>query len=270
MFQAKILRTQMCVFFLIVLSGTVLAQKNHFSKVETEKFVNYNYINTTHAPVTLNFARLKKSDLIFSDKPQVCPPLDSLINVITIPIEIANKEDFQINDYVQYQGELGKKVLESDLIDYHYELPFAKGKRYKVIQGFNTNFTHKGKLSAYAIDFKIPVGDTIHAARSGRVIRTDDKFEGHGGKSYRDKANQIIIMHDDGTLAFYVHLDTNGVLIETGDIVQSGDPIGISGFTGYSNMPHLHFVVRNLDTSIPIKFRIEKNLGKKTGKWISH
>ena len=40
---------------------------------------------------------------------------------------------------------------------YNYGLPFLKGKRYKVLQGQNGSFTHKGPVSKYAIDFKMNV-----------------------------------------------------------------------------------------------------------------
>ena len=60
---------------------------------------------------------------------------------------------------------------------YNYGLPFLKGKRYKVLQGNNSNFTHNKASSKYAIDFKMNVGQEICAIREGIVVNTRDNFE---------------------------------------------------------------------------------------------
>ena len=59
---------------------------------------------------------------------------------------------------------------------YNYDLPFLKGKRYRILQGQNTNFTHKGDFSRYAIDFKMNIGQTICAIREGVVIKVTQKI----------------------------------------------------------------------------------------------
>jgi murein DD-endopeptidase MepM/ murein hydrolase activator NlpD len=53
----------------------------------------------------------------------------------------------------------------------------------------------------------------------------------------------VKIYHSDGTFADYVHLRYGGVLVEVGEEVRAGDVIGLSGNTGYSTQPHLHFAV---------------------------
>lgn len=127
---------------------------------------------------------------------------------------------------------------------YNYNLPFPKGKQYKVMQGQNTNFTHKGDFSRYAIDFDMAVGQAICAMRDAIVVKTIDKFN-RGGKSkkYRDMANLIVLYHKDGTFSQYVHLKKDGVLVKEGDSVIKGQVIGYSGNTGMSTDPHLHFAV---------------------------
>ena len=97
------------------------------------------------------------------------------------------------------------------------------------------------------------------------MIRVVEHFTERGGKAFRNKANQVSVYHDDGTIAYYVHLDKDGALVDVGDFVESGQPIGIAGFTGYTTTPHLHFVVRNFREAIPIQFRQKKNIGKKSG-----
>jgi murein DD-endopeptidase MepM/ murein hydrolase activator NlpD len=50
------------------------------------------------------------------------------------------------------------------------------------------------------------------------------------------------VLHDDGTMAMYLHLSESGVLVDVGDDVTTGDVIGLVGTTG-TDVPHLHFEV---------------------------
>lgn len=55
--------------------------------------------------------------------------------------------------------------------------------------------------------------------------------------------NKIVIEHSDGSRATYVHLKPGGVCVTRGQRVERGDVIGLSGNTGISMAPHLHFQV---------------------------
>jgi murein DD-endopeptidase MepM/ murein hydrolase activator NlpD len=90
----------------------------------------------------------------------------------------------------------------------------------------------------------VPEGTTVLAAREGRVVgvRDDSTFSGTDPK-FKPLANYVIIKHADGTFADYHHLKTGGALVKLGDQVKVGQPIGVSGNTGYSTKPHLHFAV---------------------------
>ncbi|OLY94047.1 hypothetical protein BUE76_20755 [Cnuella takakiae] len=124
---------------------------------------------------------------------------------------------------------------------YIYALPYAAGKSYLMVQGYFTHFSHRNRA---AIDFKMPEGTTVTAARDGVVIRTEkNKNRGGLNKRFRKDANYIVVQHDDGTQAGYWHLKKNGVLVHVGDTVRQGQPIGLSGNTGYTAFPHLHFFV---------------------------
>lgn len=125
---------------------------------------------------------------------------------------------------------------------YHvYTLPFEKGKTVFVVQGYESLFSHKGD---YAIDFKVKEGTRIVAARDGIVVFARASNTGGGiTKKYVGKGNGITIQHKDGTYAHYWHLQHNGALVSEGDTVLQGQVIGLSGSTGFSAFPHLHFEV---------------------------
>lgn len=140
---------------------------------------------------------------------------------------------------------------------YNYNLPFLKGKRYKILQGQNTNFTHKGNFSKYAIDFKMNIGQTVCAIRDGIVIRIKENSNiGGKSKKYLKDANYVVIGHIDGTFSQYVHLKKDGAIVKKGDTIKKGQAIAYSGNTGMSTEPHLHFAVykptKNGLVSIPI------------------
>jgi murein DD-endopeptidase MepM/ murein hydrolase activator NlpD len=126
-----------------------------------------------------------------------------------------------------------------------YIIPFAKGSKIYVSQGYNGKASHKNKN---AIDFAVKIGTPIYAARGGKVVslkesNTQGKFE----KSYGKYANYVIIEHDDKTLGKYYHLKKDGVVVKLGTVVKQGDLIAYSGNTGYTSGPHLHFSVSKVD-----------------------
>lgn len=150
---------------------------------------------------------------------------------------------------------------------YVYSLPFETGKAYLLIQGPNSSFSHKGELS---YDFKMKVGSKICAARDGIVIgmREDSDKRGLKQKNLND-GNYLIVLHPDSSIAYYWHLKQDGVLVTIGNEVKKGQIIGLSGNTGYSAFPHLHFQVFNKDgNEILVRFATKSSVRYlKPGKW---
>lgn len=143
--------------------------------------------------------------------------------------------------------------------DHVYRLPYASGKTYYVLQGYGSRFSHTG-LEQFAIDFYMPEGTPVHAARSGVVARLEESnsigcWEDGCGRY----ANYVVVLHDDGTTGEYYHLKKDGALVEVGQRVFAGQKIALSGNTGHTTVPHLHFAVYRAvewgnTQSIPVRF----------------
>lgn len=142
---------------------------------------------------------------------------------------------------------------------YAYALPYAPGAEYRVVQGYGGRFTHVGKQ---ALDFEMPEGTPVHAAREGVVVEVRDTNAAGGlDESLKTKDNYVLVEHPDGTLAVYAHLRKGGSAVAAGTRVARGQLIAYSGNTGYSSGPHLHFEVFRLARdltreTIPVRFRI--------------
>ena len=117
----------------------------------------------------------------------------------------------------------------------HYVMP-VKGNYVTSHYGWRPQFgrTHKG------IDLRAAVGDTVYSAFSGRVRLT--RFERGGYGFY------VIVRHENGLETVYGHLSR--FLVKPDQYVKAGQPIALSGNTGRSTGPHLHFETRFMGYAI--------------------
>mgnify|MGYP001085697598 CR=1 FL=1 len=138
---------------------------------------------------------------------------------------------------------------------YQYPYPW-RGGPFRVSQGANGQYSHFGPKNRYAIDIAMPEGTPIIAARGGVVVKTENSQAGRGTDA---SGNFVRVLHDDGTMGVYLHLKKGSVSVREGQRVAVGSALALSGNTGNSSGPHLHFVVqRNTGmglVSIPYRFK---------------
>ncbi len=129
--------------------------------------------------------------------------------------------------------------------DIEYSLPLRQGTQ-RIEQGYGGSFSHTDPQNLYAVDFAADIGTPVLAARAGIVMQVESDFDkaGLSLEKFGGRANFVRILHDDGTMAVYAHLEESGVLVRQGQRVQGGQQIGKSGNTGFTTGPHLHFVVQ--------------------------
>ena len=112
-----------------------------------------------------------------------------------------------------------------------YLKPISGGR---MSSGFGKRKAPKRGASTYhkGIDWATPVGTAVYASSGGTVVRAG------WGSGY---GNVVMIQHPDGKETRYGHLSK--VLVKVGQQVGQGQKIALSGNTGVSTGPHIHFEI---------------------------
>lgn len=193
-----------------------------------------------------------------NDKIFVVPAMTKGFTITTLQVVKTNSSaGFKTKTLSNY----GDSNLDK-AVDFSYSLPFQKGKSFKVDQGYNGSFSHQNEN---ALDFTMPIGTEIVAARGGVIVKVvENNSRNCPEKSCAAFNNYVLVFHNDGTFSKYVHLKLNGIVVQEGDLVKENDLIGYSGNTGWSNGPHLHFMVffQRIDAVETIKTKFKINDGK--------
>jgi murein DD-endopeptidase MepM/ murein hydrolase activator NlpD len=98
------------------------------------------------------------------------------------------------------------------------------------VEGRRTQDAHPGHM---AIDLAVPVGTPVKATMSGTVVYAGWNNEGYGN---------LVIVENGPYRTYYAHLSK--IPMTVGQSVPPGMVIGLSGNTGNSTGPHLHYEVR--------------------------
>jgi murein DD-endopeptidase MepM/ murein hydrolase activator NlpD len=111
--------------------------------------------------------------------------------------------------------------------------PLEKGKRTSGFGIRKNPFDNRNYQFHSGVDIACPVSSNVYSAREGRVVFSGYE-EGYG--------NLVILKHEYEYYSYYGHLKKS--LVKPGDIIKRGEPIALSGNTGRTTGPHLHFEVR--------------------------
>lgn len=104
------------------------------------------------------------------------------------------------------------------------------------------------------MDFKVPEGTPVVSPKNGNVTRANWNVANNG--------NCVEVRYDDGHTARFLHLSQTDV--KAGQRVSAGTPIGLSGNTGRSTAPHLHYEIDKSGTVVdPVKYHgtVRRSLG---------
>jgi murein DD-endopeptidase len=124
--------------------------------------------------------------------------------------------------------ETPRRLKASPLLDYEQITALLKDRP-----------THQG------LDFKTPEGTPVHAPRAGVATRLDWKLHGNG--------HCVELRYADGTLAKFLHL--SAIKVRGGARVRAGQVIALTGNTGHSTAPHLHYQLsRGTRTLDPVDY----------------
>src|SRR5215218_4837736 len=133
--------------------------------------------------------------------------------------------------------------------DTSYVLPYTLGTTHRVWRTLEHDVPGNGHVGRWAIDFEMPIGTPVVAARAGIVVAARDSFADDNGLDLHE--NFVFVQHTDGTVARYLHLTRGGALARVGDRVRQGQVIARSGNSGQSAGPHLHFDVQLCGPNLP-------------------
>jgi murein DD-endopeptidase MepM/ murein hydrolase activator NlpD len=149
--------------------------------------------------------------------------------------------------------------------DYAYRLPYGDAVSFAILQAYGSRLSHRG-AEYFTLDFGMPEGTEVYSAREGTVIATEDRFDISCWAANCDHyANFVEILHADGTVGKYFHLQQGSVRVRPGQRVGRGEAIARSGDTGYATVPHLHFGVYRVGgggvaQSIAVRFAVRGGL----------
>ncbi|PPI88186.1 hypothetical protein CRV12_00920 [Candidatus Pantoea edessiphila] len=180
-------------------------------------------------------------------------------NTLGYSSNIINDDELLISDYhIQNVGYSSlKKSIQSYTNDTSILLNsfvsfLTTKKRLRISSNFSLNRLNPitGNMSPHrGVDLALPIGTPILAVSKGKVIVAQ-----RGNLA----GNYVAILHNHGYITRYMHM--NKILVKLGQKIKNGDKIGLSGNTGRSTGPHLHFelwinnhAVDPLTVYLPIK-----------------
>lgn len=161
-----------------------------------------------------------------------------------------DKEDIEyITSYLD-RYLFNKKIVKNLNVDYIWPVE----PKYIVLQhdkyGIREKHMILGKARFHSgFDITTETMTPVKASSSGIVVASglDEKIISGSAKWNERYGNKVEILDEDGRRLVYAHL--RETLVNIGEYVKQGETIGLSGCSGGSRIPHLHFEIRNINTN---------------------
>lgn len=130
--------------------------------------------------------------------------------------------------------------------NFEYQSPIPAGTVYSIPQGFGGPLSHAELAAFHSVDFAVDAGTPVLAARPGTVMQLESDFVGAGLNKERfgGRPTLVRILHSDGSMAVYAHLQPESISVVLGQQVKGGQQIATSGNSGFNAAPHLHFSIQ--------------------------
>lgn len=142
-------------------------------------------------------------------------------------------------------------TLFPDTLVYHFNteggIKFTVPRQGRITSGFGFRRLF-GRKFHKGLDIDLETGDTIVAAMDGK-IRIARYGKGYG--------NFVVISHEGGLETVYGHMSE--LHVKEGEMIASGQPIGLGGSTGQSTGSHLHFELRVFGEQVDPSWVLDAN-----------
>ena len=164
-----------------------------------------------------------------------------LISLLDSRMQIANKkEDMMLKSSQQMKQNISTEYLSIDCVPAiqpvnNRQLTLLAAGKKPLINPF-----HRTMREHHGVDYLVPEGTAVFATADGVVKSLSEKNSSHG--------KAITIDHGNGYETSYSHL--LDIRVRKGQTVKRGDIIALSGNSGLSFVPHLHYEVRYRDTRV--------------------
>lgn len=186
----------------------------------------------------MDFQRLKKGDTF-----NVMMSREMLDNKAIQSQVLAVRLHTGGTDYYAFRAENGKFYDSNGNGLSQGFLRFPTAQQYRVSSNFNPHRLNPvtGKIAPHhGVDFAVPIGTPVLSVGDGEVIRVN-KSGGSGG-------NYVAIRHGRQYMTRYMHLSR--ILVTPGQKIKRGQRIALSGNTGRSTGPHLHYEIWNNNVAV--------------------
>jgi hypothetical protein len=178
-------------------------------------------------------------------------PLPALIEVVpgkNRRLFVLRKGTLGTASHFQYRHK-AYKGCPSPRVDtsFTYLLPIAPGKGTRIVELLSLAQEYGDEAPPkdwYSLSLHVQAGDTVYAARRGRVTNTSEHADlQDSGYRYSAEDNYIEIEHSDCSFGKYSVFRDDAIFVHPGDWVEAGQPIGIAGGDKYAAGPQVRFSV---------------------------